>query len=276
MPLSRALNNLAGRYGLSDMQQTYELHTRNHDIQRRYGHVSQTWWARTQLVDSAFETGRWDESLEHAEAVIAHVEAGNPLYLEAQCRLIRAAITFARGDDGDFDAEIDRSLALADDATDPQAKWPISLYAAYLRLWEGDPTAAQQLLVESLEGARETEADFELLQYQAALLAAFLELDPEGLAIPHFEVAETPLQRASAALLESDLVGGADVLAAIGRASDAADVRLRAGRRLLADGREEEGRAQVERALVFFRDVRATRFIADAEALLADVHRQSA
>ena len=39
-----------------------------------------TWWARTQLVDTAFETGRWDEALEHAEAVIAYVEAGNPLY----------------------------------------------------------------------------------------------------------------------------------------------------------------------------------------------------
>jgi hypothetical protein len=57
---------------------------------------------------------------------------------------------------------------------------------------------------------------------------------------------------------------------------DEAYLRLRAGERLLAEGCMEEGRAQVERALVFFRGVRATRFIADAEALLADIHRQSA
>ncbi len=61
MPLSRALNNLANRYLAVDVQRAYELHIRNYDTQRRYGHVSQTWWARTQLVDTAFETGRWDE-----------------------------------------------------------------------------------------------------------------------------------------------------------------------------------------------------------------------
>ena len=58
--------------------------------------------------------------------------------------------------------------------------------------------------------------------------------------------------------------------------SDEADVRLRAGKQLLAEGHAEEGRAQVERALVFYRGVRATRFIAEAEALLADTQRQSA
>jgi class 3 adenylate cyclase/tetratricopeptide (TPR) repeat protein len=274
MPLSRALNNLANRLFGMDMERAYKLHTRNYDTQRRYGHVSQTWWARTVLVDSAFYTGRWDESLEHAEAAIAHVEAGNALYLEAGCRLTRAAIGFARGNVNAFDAEIARSLALAGVATDPQAKWPIVLYAGYLHLWTGDLVAAQQLLVESLEAVRGTQDD--LTQYGQALLAAFLKLDPEGLPIPPLETAETPLQRATAALLEGDLVGGADALAEIGMVSDEADVRLRAGKQLLAEGHSEEGRAQIERALVFYRGVRATRFVAEAEALLADAHLQSA
>ena len=48
------------------------------------------------------------------------------------------------------------------------------------------------------------------------------------------------------------------------------------GERLLGEGRADEGRAQIERALAFYRGVRATRFIAEAEALLADTQRQSA
>lgn len=238
--------------------------------------MRRTWWARTQLVNTAFETGRWDEALEHAEAVIAHVEAGNPLYAEAQCRLARAAITFARGDVGAFDAEIDRSLALAAEATDPQAKGPVSICAAYLRLWAGDRAGARQLLDSTLETARTSEAGIELIHYEAALLAALLELNPSELAIPPVGVAETPRQRATAALLEGDLFGAAAALAELGKVNDEAYLRLRTGGQLLAEGHTEEGRAQVERALVFYRGVRAARFIAEAEALLTDTHRQSA
>ena len=274
-PLSRALNNLATRYLGIDMERAHELNTRNYDTQRRYGHVTQTWWARTQLVETAFETGRWDEALDHAEAVIAYVEAGNPLYTEAGSRIVRAAVTLARGGDiGAFDADIDRSLALVAEATDPQAKWTIVLQAAYLRLRAGDRVAAQQLLDESLDTARATKDN--TIHYPAALLAASLQLDPGEVAIPPLEVASAPLRGASAALLEGDLLGAADALAEIGKVSDEADVRLRAGKQLLAEGHAEEGKAQVERALAFYRGVRATRFVAEAETLLAEPHRQSA
>jgi class 3 adenylate cyclase len=274
--LFRALNNLAWRYTGIDMRRALELTERQYDMARRYGHMRQIWWARTQLVDTAFEAGQWDEALEHVGAVIAHVEAGNPLYTEATCRLVHAAITFARGDVGAFDAEIHRSLALAAEATDPQAKGPVSVYAAYLRLWAGDRAGARELLDSSLETARTSEVGLALIHYEAALLAALLELDPAGLALPPVEVVETPRQRATAALLEGDLVGAADALAELGKVNDEAYLRLRVGEQLLAEGHAEEGQAQVERALVFYRGVRAARFTAEAEALLTDTHRQSA
>jgi hypothetical protein len=243
---------------------------------RRYGHVRQTWWARTQLVNTAFEAGRWDEALEHAEGVIAHVEAGNPLYAESSCRLVRATITFARGDASLVDAEIHRALALADEATDPQAKGPVSVYAAYLRLWANDRAGARQLLDSTLATARTSDVGIELIHYEAAFLTALLGLDPVELAIPQVEVADTPSQRATAALLDNDRLGAADALAELGKVNDEAYLRLRAGEQLLAEGHAEEGQAQVERALVFYRGVRATRFIAEAEALLTDSHRRSA
>ncbi len=274
--LSRALNNLAWIYTGIEMRRAHELMERQYEAARRYGHVRRIWWTRGQLVDTAFESGLWDEALEHVAAVIAYVEAGNPQYAEAQCRLVLAAITFARGDVGAFDAEIHRSLALAAEATDPQAKGPVSVYAAYLRLWASDRAGAQQLLDSSLETARTSEFGIALIHYEAALLAALLELDPEELAIPPVDVADTPRKRATAALLEGDLLGAADALAELGKVNDEAYLRLHVGSRLLAEGREDEGRAQVERALDFYRGVRATRFIAEAESLLAGARRESA
>ncbi len=276
LALSRALNNLSWRCTGTDMRRAHELMERNYETQRRFGDVRQTWWALTQLVRTAFETGQWDEALEHAEAVIAHVEAGNPQYAEPQCRLTRVEITFARGDAGAFDAEIHRSLALAAEVADPQAKGHASTQASYLRLWAGDRAGATQLLESSLETARTSEVGVHLIHYAAALVAALLELDPGQLGIPAVEVADTPGQRATAALLEGGLLGAADALEELGKVSDEAYLRLRAGERLLAESHAEEGRAQVERALAFYRGVRAARFIAEAEALLTDTHRQSA
>jgi predicted ATPase/class 3 adenylate cyclase len=274
--LTRGLNNLAWRYTGIDMRRARELSMRQYETARRYGHVRQSWWARTQLVDPAFNTGEWDAALEHAEAVIAHVEAGNPLYAEADCRLIRAAITFARDDAPAFDSEIQRSLALAAQATDPQAKVPISASAAYLRLWAGDSGGARELLDSTLETAAASEIGMKLIHYEAGLVAALLGVEPVKFGIPTVGVADTPRQRATAALLAGDLLRAADDLAELGSVVDEAFLRLRLGKQLLVEGRAHEGRAQVERALAFYRSVRATRFTREGEALLGGAARESA
>ncbi len=71
-------------------------------------------------------------------------------------------------------------------------------------------------------------------------------------------------------------MAAADALAELGKASDEAYLRLRAGERLLGEGRVEEAVEQLERALAFYRGVRATRFIAEAESLLASTEQQTA
>jgi class 3 adenylate cyclase/tetratricopeptide (TPR) repeat protein len=276
LPLSRALNNLGWCYMGIDLRRAHELFEQQYEVGQRYGHVRQIWWARAQLVDVVFQRGRWDEALEHAEAVIAHVEAGNPLYAEAASRLVRAAVTIARGDGAAFDADLHRSLALAAEATDPQAREQNSIYVAYLRLWAGDRAGARELLDSTLETARTTEVGIHLIHYQAALLAALLELDPAEIGLPPIDVVETPRQRATAALLGGDLLAAAEALAELGSVNDEAYLRLRAGERLVAEGRTEDGQAQVERALAFYRGVRAARFVAEAEALVTDTRRQSA
>jgi class 3 adenylate cyclase/tetratricopeptide (TPR) repeat protein len=276
LPLSRALNNLAWRYSGVDLRRTHALQQRNYETMQRYGHVGQTWWARGQLAGSAYDLGRWDEALEHIEAVLAYVAAGTPHYFESGSRLSRAAISFARGDDRTFAVDIDRSLELAAKATDPQATAPVVAAVACLRVLCGDLPGARTSLDSALETARGTEIGLEIIAYEAALVTALLDLDSEQLGLSPVGVLDTPQRRATAALLDRDLLGCADALAELGQVSQEAYLRLRAGERLLSAGQVEDGVDQLERALAFYRGVRATRFIVEAESLLAGAAQRSA
>ena len=115
-----------------------------------------------------------------------------------------------------------------------------------------------------------------MIAYEAALVTALLDLDSEHLPLPPVAVLDTPQRRATAALLDRDLVGAADALAELGQVSQEAYLRLRAGERLLGEGQVDEGVDQLERALAFYRGVRATRFIVEAESLLAGAAQRSA
>jgi hypothetical protein len=71
------------------------------------------------------------------------------------------------------------------------------------------------------------------------------------------------------AIARGDLLGAADLLQATGAGAFEAHARLRAAGRLAAEGGHAEAQEQLDQALAFFRSVRATRYIREAEALLA-------
>jgi predicted ATPase/class 3 adenylate cyclase len=273
--LSRALNNLAWRYAAVDLRRAWELIQQNYETMRRYGHVSQMWWVRGQLTDTAYERGLWDESLEHAEAVLAHVAAGTPHYFESGCRLARASIAYARGDDATFESDLRRVLELTAQATDPQISATNAAIVATQYARAGDRERAVSSIEAAVEVVAQAEAP-DLITYEGAVVASLLELDPEQLGLSPIVDDGTPRRRAAAALYEHDLSGATDALAELGFASDEMYFRLHVGKELLAEARVAEGREQVERALDFYRGVRATRFVAEAEALLAGVAQKTA
>ncbi len=53
-------------------------------------------------------------------------------------------------------------------------------------------------------------------------------------------------------------------------------VRLRAGKRLVAEGRRAEAGEQLQRALAYWSSVGADRYVRQAEALLADASESPA
>jgi hypothetical protein len=66
-----------------------------------------------------------------------------------------------------------------------------------------------------------------------------------------------------------NLVAAADALAAIGAGTHEAHARLRAAGRLADAGSRAEAERQLALALAFYRDVRATAFVREGEALFA-------
>ena len=79
----------------------------------------------------------------------------------------------------------------------------------------------------------------------------------------------TPWLEAAAAFAGSDFEQAADRYAEIGSLPDEAFARFRAAEQLLATGRRAEGNTQLQRAVVFYRKVRASAHLREAEALLA-------
>ena len=78
-----------------------------------------------------------------------------------------------------------------------------------------------------------------------------------------------PPDIAAEAIIEGRFVEAADVLAEMGRMTAAARVRLRAAETLAEQGHRTEANEQLDKALAFYRSVGATRYIREAEALVA-------
>jgi hypothetical protein len=74
---------------------------------------------------------------------------------------------------------------------------------------------------------------------------------------------------AATAIASGDLLDTARVFGEMGDVSDEAHARLRAAEVLAAAGRRVEADDQLEKALIFYRSVGATRYIGEGKALLA-------
>jgi hypothetical protein len=76
------------------------------------------------------------------------------------------------------------------------------------------------------------------------------------------------------AVIDGSFVEAAERYSEMGLLPDEANARLRAARALIADGRIAEAEGHLRRALDFYRVEDATRYLAQAEALLPAMARQ--
>jgi tetratricopeptide (TPR) repeat protein len=229
---------------------------------------------RPSRVDQAFEDywcGRWDSALRAADQFIVESQAGSPNFMDPAALLLRSWIRLARGDLAsaleDATTGLERSWA----AADRQVLYPLLGLHAYALLAVGDAGRAGARATELLSmlaehGALVTVPDW---SGELAVVLKALGRGAELLEIVATVGAPTPWLQAAAAIATGDYERAAELYAEIGSLPDEALTRLRAAEQLLAAGRQAEGTVQLQQALAFYRQVQASAYVRQAEALLA-------
>jgi tetratricopeptide (TPR) repeat protein len=222
--------------------------------------VGGTQYARIFLLEANawadYFAGRWDRAMQRTDGFLAGLAEGAVHYLEPSMRIIRALIHLARDRVPDALTEAERCVVVSRRSGDPQAFAPSLCTRAMLRVAEGHISEAVADFDELIAGkglinglAAGQLPDFAWLS---------LDLGRRGDAEDALESApSTRWRHAARAILTGDSAGAADLLAEIGDRPAEAYACLR--------GPGES----VQRALDFYRSVGATRYVREAETLLA-------
>jgi class 3 adenylate cyclase/tetratricopeptide (TPR) repeat protein len=269
---SSSANNLAiTAWYAGDMRREAEAYAEAGRLAERFGDASGMRWSRGQLAGSEFIRGNWDASLRANDAFIAECEAGSPHYLEAQSRWVRSCMRLGRGDIDGARADVERADELGRDAKDPQLM--VHVFGASIRVAEslGWVDRARALTLKFLALAK-TLPEAEATVFSCFwVLGAHTPTDVEG---ELREIVERgPAGRwkdIALACLDREFSLAADLWLDSGSLTWEALLRERAAEELIGTGRQAEGEAELERALVFYRAVGATFFIDRGEALLRE------
>ena len=214
-------------------------------------------WFVGNLAELTYLAGKWDEALALAEEVLA----AEYHYQLTMAHGIRAAIRLGHGEAEGAVSDAEASLRDARAIRDPQALRPALVTSAEVAYRTGETAAANGLLDElgMPEGAKGSWI------VRAALLCH--DLDRE-LAVPVDGEPRNAWSDAALAIVRGDLERAADLLEPTGARTFEAAARLRAAIAQAAAGRRPRAEAQLGRALAFYRQVGASAYAREAEALL--------
>ena len=226
-------------------------------------------WFRTNIAETAFHLGHWEEALELAIPELADPE---PHYMQPVARIVRARIRLVRDDVRGALVDAERAADESRAIRDPQAILAGLAAHAFCAASAGDKEAASATVAELLDevdrlgpesglaGPWVTELAFALheLGREAELAGADERLGPA-----------VPWRNAALAISRGEAVAAADILRDNGALAFEAHARLCAARRLTAEGRHADAEAQLAPALAFYRGVGASAAVREGEALLA-------
>ncbi|HEY5872685.1 MAG TPA: AAA family ATPase, partial [Gaiellaceae bacterium] len=250
--------NLGFMYALAgDVRRDHGMLQAAMPIAERFGDVRTLRFLQLLLPESDYYSGEWDRALAHANSAVEAFEAGSPHHLEPNIRWTRALLLLARGHEAAASSDALRSIERAHETKDQQ----FVLSALAVRLHFAIETAG---IDDAAEAAREILAGpaRHAVRPPAVELARAAEVlgNADDVRAWVGRIAYDSLwSEAAIAILDGALARAADVFFQIGSLPDEALARLRT--------REPEN---VRQALAFYRSVSATRYIREAEALLAD------
>ena len=272
---STALNNLGVIATDTDWQRELELVRESGRVAARLGDREAERFSRGNAIFTTWAIGRWDEALEAANAFIEECEIGSPHYLQPVAIGTRAEVLLGRGDVDAALADFGRALDLTRAAGDAQARFPPLAMAVRAHAVAGRLDEARRLANEFVRDARPLEEPVLPLP-PLTEFAAELGLVDELRELVEKGSAGTLPRAVAAADLEGDFERSAEIFAKVGFVSGEAERRLRAGETLLAAGRRDAARTQLEQAIAFYRSVGASYYLERADRLVAEAQRASA
>ena len=254
--VARSYNNLAVLLRLEGrLAESHEASQEGLDVAMRFGLVPYLNWDRGALPGRLYERGRWDEATAAADDAL---EAEHGTIRRSQWpALVRAQIRIARDDEAG--ALADSASALEDGRAlrYPQAVYPSLVVRAFVLTSLGDTAGGRELL-EELAELRSTQPS--RLAFGGSSIGAWT-WEQHGLLRPFLDTLRsrrTPWLEAAQAVDSNDWSQAAEIYARCGAVTDEAFARLQAG-----------GDANLRAALDFYRSVKASRYVREAEAGLA-------
>jgi tetratricopeptide (TPR) repeat protein len=277
-PISSAIvNNLAVcATHAGDFLRTDELYSEATRLGERYGDAQSIRFIRGNRIWLDFMLGRWDRALESADAFIAECETGSPHTQELVVREVRASLLLARGDRERAVRDQLRGLHLAVARHDPFDHLGAYALTAAMYAELGQPNDAHPFAVQVPPLVGEVGLHGALTRL--ALFADELGIGDdlrEAVAVragPTFPFWRSVVERALAGELEA----AADVMRTVANLTIEANLRMHGGHRMLAAGRTADAKAELQRALGFYRSVDARFYIARIESALAGAQSASA
>jgi class 3 adenylate cyclase/tetratricopeptide (TPR) repeat protein len=235
----------------------------------RHATPSRLRWIDVLGVEFGLMDGNWAEVSRVTSELIVESEAGNRHYTDYSCRLLRATIRRASGDLPGAVADVEQCLTLARASADAQVTAPALIGAASVFLEAGRSDEAATLAHEALAmGIRLVVVSNDMTVVDAAWLMRDVGFQADYVALLEESLA-TPWVEAASAICSDEFRRAADVLGDIGCRTGEAYARLRAAKQLVEEGRRAEADVELNQALAFYREVGATAYVREGEALLA-------
>ena len=253
--VARSYNNLGVLLRLEGrLAEADEAYDEGHQVAVRFALMPYLNWDRGAVPGRLYDAGRWDEALAAADAALDDPE----LVRRSQWPgLVRAQIRVARDDESG--ALEDSALALEEGRAlrYPQAIYPSLVIRGFVLTSAGRMAEGRDMLEEVL-ALRKTQQTS--LAFGGSSVGAW-SFEQHGL-LPRFvheiRSRRTPWLDAIESVAAGDWGRAAEIYARCGAVTDEAFARLQAG-----------GDANLRAALDFYRSVKASRYVREAEAGLA-------
>jgi class 3 adenylate cyclase/tetratricopeptide (TPR) repeat protein len=254
---ANAYNNLSFLYFLlGDIRRDRELLEEAARVAERFGDGRILRFSRLKMPMRAYYAGEWDRALGECNRAIAEFEAGDPHYLEAETRNLRAILRAAMEDIESAVVDAAMAVRAAQEAKDPQLLLPAGAVQLRLLIEAGLTDEAQLVAADILN---------QLPRHAAVVPAVELAWAARSLgnedAVRDW-IMRVPYQSrwsaAALAVLAGDLERAARLFAEIGSLPDEARSLSRTA-----------SSANLRRALEFWRSAGATRYASETEARLA-------